>query len=172
MPDATPTILTRVILPPRFWLHEVKPDAGVYEARPWAALGLTVRVVRGDKMRSGDALFNEVGAALQFPPYFGENWDALDECLCDLEWLPARVDYALYVLNAGEVLADEAERWLGVLTRMLQKAVEEWGHEVALGESWDRPAMPFHVVLQAHPKSFESTSARWTATGATVERFG
>ncbi len=33
-------------------------------------------------------LFRVLRAGLQLPGYFGENWDALDECLRDLWWLP------------------------------------------------------------------------------------
>ena len=57
------------------------------------------RVVRGSKSRASHALFDEVAAAWQFPPYFGENWDALDECLADLEWLRASA-YVLFVADA------------------------------------------------------------------------
>ena len=55
----------------------------------WAEAGLTVRVVRGRKMRNLPGLFDEFSAALQFPLYFGENEDAFDECIADLENLPA-----------------------------------------------------------------------------------
>src|SRR5579885_3011720 len=61
------------------------------------------RVLRGQKMRTAESLFDEVSAALQFPPYFGENWDALEECLADLEWLHTR-DCVLVILNAANVL--------------------------------------------------------------------
>lgn len=139
----------RVTLPPRFWVHQAGADSGGQEARRWANHGLTVRMLRGHKMRSEGALIDEVGAALQFPLYFGENWDALDECIADVEWLPARLGYVMYVLRAREVLADEARDSLGVLVRVLETANNEWATEVALGEPWDRPAMPFRVVLQA-----------------------
>ena len=35
------------------------------------------------------ALLRDIGAALHFPSYYGQNLDALAECLCDLSWIPA-----------------------------------------------------------------------------------
>ena len=57
-------------------------------------------------MRTLDALFDEMAAAFQFPYYFGENWDALDECLADLSWLPA-AGYVILIRESSEVLALE-----------------------------------------------------------------
>src|SRR2546423_736593 len=34
------------------------------------------------------ALLDEIASALAFPEWFGRNWDALDDCLGDLSWLP------------------------------------------------------------------------------------
>jgi hypothetical protein len=50
-----------------------------------------------------DAL-ERIAAALQFPDWFGGNWDALADCLDDLSWLPAPG----YVL-----LLDHADGWRG-----------------------------------------------------------
>ena len=44
-------------------------------------------LLRGKRCKTEDDFFNEVSASFQFPLYFGENWAAFDECICDLEWL-------------------------------------------------------------------------------------
>jgi hypothetical protein len=65
---------------------------------------LAVRIVRGARCRSKMALLREWSAALQFPEYFGENWDAFEECLSDLTWL-RRKHCAVFVTNYDQMLA-------------------------------------------------------------------
>jgi len=45
-----------------------------------------VRYLRGQKCTRKNNFFDEFAAALQFPYYFGQNWDAFDECINDLSW--------------------------------------------------------------------------------------
>ena len=49
--------------------------------------GLIVRIPPG--IRSKQKLLAILATKLHFPRYFGWNWDALEECLRDLSWLPA-----------------------------------------------------------------------------------
>jgi RNAse (barnase) inhibitor barstar len=94
-------------------LWQVESEDAAQEVMRWREEGLTVRTVRGHKMRSVDALFDEVSAALQFPSYFGENWPAFDECLSDMEWLSVSVGIVIVATEPGEVLVDAHEAELG-----------------------------------------------------------
>lgn len=120
--------------------------------------GATVRVVRGNKMRNVANLFNELGAAMQFPDYFGENWAAMDECLSDLSWMPGQ-RYVVVVSHARELLADEDVETRRLLMKVFRKVGQSWAEPVARGELWDRPAIPFHVLLQAD--AIELDKAGW-----------
>jgi Barstar (barnase inhibitor) len=81
---------------------------------------MVVRILRGSRSGSLKELFQEWGAALQFPHYFGHNWAALDECLGDLEWLPAR-RYVLFLTEFQDVLPTEEEN-LHSYVRVLRRA--------------------------------------------------
>src|SRR5262249_8237296 len=86
---------------------------------------IIMRRIRGRKAKTTAALFDEMAAALQFPSYFGENWNALDECLNDLEWLPGDA-YLLAFGHANEVLALESSAEFQALLQVLARACEEW----------------------------------------------
>lgn len=135
----------------------------------WRDVGLTVRNVRGRKMRTVASLFDELAAALQFPYYFGENWPALDECLADMDWLPMTVGIVVLVYDALEVLADAAEAELAILVRSIEAARSQYAAPIELGEWWDRPTVPFHVVLHStNPKDSRSLRAAWRKAGAVI----
>jgi hypothetical protein len=123
-----------------------------------------VRFVRGKKMRTIDNLFDEACAALQFPYYFGYNWDAFSECITDLDWLPAD-GYVLLVQDALHVLDDDTPQF-EVFLRILSDTARAWSTPVNVGEAWDRPGKPFHAILHAIPDELEALAHRLTSIGA------
>ncbi|OGS54914.1 MAG: hypothetical protein A3J79_10240 [Elusimicrobia bacterium RIFOXYB2_FULL_62_6] len=63
-------------------------------------------VMDGSLARDKKALLSALAAALEFPSYFGHNWDALLDCLRTLpEFAPAK-GYALIIKNSGQLLGD------------------------------------------------------------------
>ncbi|MBX3410067.1 MAG: barstar family protein [Phycisphaeraceae bacterium] len=44
--------------------------------------------IDGRNCTSRLALMDEWSRVLAYPDYFGRNWDAFEECVCDLSWLP------------------------------------------------------------------------------------
>jgi len=121
--------------------------------------GITARVLRGKRMRTKHDLFEEVALHLSFPDYFGRNWDALAECLEDLEWLRG-LTYAVVIDGANEILVDEPPEQLKVFFRVIDRVAAYWADPVMLGEDWDRPAIPFHWVLRDSPEGRTNLEAR------------
>ncbi len=72
-------------------------------------------------------LLARLAAALQFPDWFGHNWDALSDCLTDLSWLPAR-RYRI-VLAQPEALRTAAPETLATLLEILGESAEFWAAE-------------------------------------------
>jgi RNAse (barnase) inhibitor barstar len=119
--------------------------------------GGVVRVVRGLKCANYESLHTEVAAALQFPNYYGENWDAMDECITDLEWAPASW-YLVHVSTVEAVLPAEP-RDFRVFLRILASAHDAWHHPEATGQSIAPARTPFHTVLSGSPEGLARVRA-------------
>lgn len=87
-----------------------------------------VRFVRGNKAKTVDSFFNESSAALQFPYYFGENWNAFRDCILDLEWLSSET-VVIVVTNSEQLLKQEPSEQFEALIEYLQEAGEEFNRE-------------------------------------------
>lgn len=46
---------------------------------------LTIVHLDGTKITSKESFLKEIAEVLEFPSYFGHNWDALEDCLRDLK---------------------------------------------------------------------------------------
>lgn len=165
-----PVPLLSVSSEPHLLLLNAEPKTAAEAASGWSEAGLVVRTVRGRKMRAWQGVFDEFAAALQFPWYFGENADAMSDCITDLDWLPRQAGYVIVIDEPEEVLADAEPDALKRLVTLLDDAREQWAQPVEQGEWWDRPAVPFHVVLRSSGNA-TSASQRWTAAGGTVVPF-
>jgi RNAse (barnase) inhibitor barstar len=105
--------------------------------------GLVLKIIKGRYCKTPASLFTEFARALEFPDYFGHNWDALEECLTDLEWLPAK-GYILLITDAALVLSNDEEEYETFL-EILRDAGEAWGNgQAGMGM---RRAAPFHALF-------------------------
>src|SRR5262249_31373410 len=123
------------LLQPRSpWLHVLQATESEAYNRMWAIQGaatcsVVARLIRGQKTTTAAGLFDQFAAALQFPPYFGENWNALEECLSDLEWLPAD-SYVLFIVNAVRVLEKVNSEEARQFWTLLAHTGAEWAKKV------------------------------------------
>jgi hypothetical protein len=129
--------------------------------------GGVVRIVRGERCAVRERLFQEWAAALQFPYYFGNNWDALDECLADLAWLPAS-GYLLFATNVEAILPGQGSE-LSILISILYKVAREWANPVEQASPGRRSAVPFRVVFHADPNKQALGERRLREAGAKLD---
>lgn len=83
-----------------------------------AAKGSSLSIVR-IAFAPKDALLENIARTLDFPDWFGQNWDALEDCLTDLSWRA----------GSGEVLILEGAKAgddFGILVDLLRSSAEFW----------------------------------------------
>jgi len=123
-----------------------------------------VREIDGRRCGTRAACLAEISRALAFPAYFGGNWDALDECLSDLEWLPG-AGYLLVFRDADRLLTG-AEEDYRTLIDVLEGAGQEWS---APRSSPPRAALPFHAILAVTSRG-RRARRDWGVPAAAVDR--
>ena len=77
----------------------------------------TIRLRKGGKAD----LLRTIAEALDFPDWFGNNWDALEDCLTDLSWREA-AGHVLVFEGTGSLPLDER----GTLIDVVASAAQFW----------------------------------------------
>jgi hypothetical protein len=123
---------------------------------------VVVRQLRGAKCRTVAALYDEWSAALQFPLTFGENWDALRDCLADLAWLRADA-VVLCLTDAGKLLDQAPAEQFRTFANVLACILADRNTSAAK----DR-ARPLHLLVQATSAEQEAVRNRWAVAGLSL----
>jgi RNAse (barnase) inhibitor barstar len=71
-----------------------------------------------------DDLLRRLADAFAFPDYFGNNWDALDDCLADLAWLDAQG--VVLGLDHSAALREASGEDYATLVSILEGTAERW----------------------------------------------
>ena len=71
-----------------------------------------------------EAFLEAVGKALNFPDWYGHNWDALADCLTDLSWMAA--DGYVIILEHSDAFAAAAPADFAMALSVFQDAADTW----------------------------------------------
>jgi len=82
-----------------------------------------------------ERLLDAIASAMQFPDYFGRNWQALIDCLHDMRWSPAN-GYVLAIIAADQL-------WMHS-PQLAGTLVEIW---LSGAQYWSQYGKPFHLVF-------------------------
>ena len=80
--------------------------------------------IDGKNISRKEQLLNHVATALHFPGDFGHNWDALEECLTDLEWVDAE-GYVIYYDHIDSLLTAHPDQF-ETFVEIVRDAVASW----------------------------------------------
>lgn len=126
-------------------LFKSQKSSGVYTVEPASSLGEieAAAITSGfaffsvdlSGVRTKRAFLQTTSRALQFPAYFGMNWDAFEECIQDFAWSPSG-GYVLVFDYLGE-FAQNAPGEMRTARSIFRSAAA----------FWKKRSMPFFVLL-------------------------
>ena len=93
------------------------------------------------------AAMREIAETLRFPDWFGDNLDALADCLADLSWLPAE-GYVLMLEHTADWRAQDPEA-MGTVLEILNDTAARWAAD----------RIPFWAFLPVSARELDAINA-------------
>jgi hypothetical protein len=109
----------RLLDPSRSGVYRTRASDAIEEAVRGSRLSFAPVSLKGVTGKEG--LLRQLAETLVFPDWFGQNWDALEDCLTDFSWRHAD-GYILLFRDWQALPSDE----LGILIDVLASSAEFW----------------------------------------------
>jgi RNAse (barnase) inhibitor barstar len=120
----------------------------VVKERPSGNETTFIGEIDGTKATNISKFLNEISIAFRFPDYFGHNYNALNECLNDLDWIDVP-NYALFIKNYSLFLIDEDHQTKLDTLKLFQNACIEWANVPNFdGEDEFRKRADFKIYIE------------------------
>jgi len=115
--------LLNLDVPAVAWLDPDYQEPAIETAK---SLGFAYWMLNGDGIRDKEKLLDHIAKIMDFPCYFGKNWDALEDCLrsLDEEKNLAR-GYLILYMNPESLYLNEPDT-LNTLFEVLRDSSESW----------------------------------------------
>jgi len=80
--------------------------------------------IEGQKLTKKEQFLNHAALAMHFPEYFGDNWDAFEDCLTDLSWVEASGYVVLY--DHTDTFSEHAPQHFDTVIEIFKESAEFW----------------------------------------------
>jgi hypothetical protein len=131
----TMALLATPAYPPGVYrlVNRTRPEPILKTITDW---GWYAGYINGKTVSDKSTFLVAAGQAFAFPEYYGRNWDAFEEMVNDLSWIPA-TGYILLYDYVYRFAAAQPNEWQIALS-ILQSA----------SSNWQREGIPFYVLLR------------------------
>jgi RNAse (barnase) inhibitor barstar len=104
-------------------------------------------------IQSKRELLEALARAGRFPDYFGRNWDALSDCLRDLQWISEKH----IVIVHGDVPLRSNPKECKIYLDILREAIDDWARTAGpLANAVGLPVLSDHALRVLFPRSERS----------------
>ena len=86
--------------------------------------GLAFFLLDGAKITNKEQFLKEAAVQLQFPDYFGANWDAFEDCLTDMSWHEAG-GYVI-MFDGAAAFAERSPEQFNMAVQIFRSCAEFW----------------------------------------------
>jgi RNAse (barnase) inhibitor barstar len=114
-----------------------------------------VGLIHGVNIINNKTLLKTLNDMFKFPSYFGYNWDALEECINDLNWLHFK-SYILILENVDKMQLSEND--MQTFIKIITKAAGEWMEGRNYNRSFPTPPTPFHIIFAVEEERVSKTT--------------
>lgn len=110
--------------PTRAGVYSIEKGEAERAFRAATTAGLNTWQIDISPARDATSLLKLLGHALHFPDWYGQNWDALADCLSDLSWCEA--DGHVLLLHGSETIRDNDPQAFETLIDILRDVSAIW----------------------------------------------